>query len=175
MLTFLRWRPLRPETDYSYPLVAQGMKEMIEAGGYGAIGGHGEHHALTPHWEIWMAAEALGPMGALEVATVHGAHFLAASAALGSIEQGKLADLLVLNANPLEDIRNTRDIQYVMKGGTLYEADTLDEVWPTERPFGPYYWLNGEPWIADTRPVDYWDRRAVSDARSQERPQDRKE
>lgn len=158
MLTFLRWRPLRPDTDYSYPLVAQGMKEIIEAGGYGAIGGHGEHHALTPHWEIWMAAEALGPMGALTVATMHGAHFLGAQEDLGSIERGKLADLLVLNANPLEDIRNTLDIQYVMKDGTLYEADTLDEVWPRSEPFGPYYWVDAAALQDDMRPIDYWDR-----------------
>ncbi|HET7274651.1 MAG TPA: amidohydrolase family protein [Longimicrobiaceae bacterium] len=153
-LTFMRWRELRPPTDYSFPLVAQGMKEIIEAGGWGSIGGHGEHHALTPHWEIWMAAEAMGEMDALRVATMHGAHFLGAQEDVGSLEEGKLADLLVLNSNPLEDIRSTADIQYVMKDGRIYQADTLDEVWPDAGPFGPYYWLDEGAFVDDTIPID---------------------
>lgn len=153
LLTFLRWRPLRPKSDYSFPLVAQGMKEIIDAGGSGVVGAHGEHHALTPHWETWMAAEALGPMGALEVATLRGARFLGAERDLGSIQEGKLADLLVLNANPLDDIENTLDIQYVIQGGTVYDGNTLDEAWPEQKPFGTYYWLEPDVRPNDTRPV----------------------
>lgn len=106
-----------------------------------------------------MLASALGPMGALEVASVHGAHFIGRSADLGTIEEGKLADLLVLNSNPLDDIRNTTDIEYVMKGGTLYEGDTLDEVWPEQKPFGNYYWVDPDALRSGNRPVDYWKRR----------------
>jgi imidazolonepropionase-like amidohydrolase len=98
----LRRRTLRPDTDYSFPLLAQGMADIIAEGGYGAIGGHGEHHGLASHWEIWMGATALGNYGALEVASLHGARFLGAQQDLGSIEVGKLADLLVLERNPLE-------------------------------------------------------------------------
>ena len=71
-----RRRPQRPLTDYSFPLIAQGLADVLAEGGYGAIGSHGQHHGLGSHWEIWMAASALGPMGALEVASLHGAHFL---------------------------------------------------------------------------------------------------
>ncbi len=156
LLTFLRWRTLRPDTDYSFSLVAQGMKDIIEAGGYGVIGGHGEHHGLGTHWEIWMASEALGPMGALKVATMHGARFLGAEKDVGSIEKGKLADLLVLNSSPLEDIQNTVDIQFVMLGGTVYDATNLDEIWPMKRPFGNYYWLDSDVAPTDTRPTNYW-------------------
>ena len=123
-----RRRIVRPETDYSFPLIAQAMADIIAKGGYGAIGSHGQQHGIGSHWEIWMAASALGPMGALEVATVHGAHFLGVSKDLGSISSGKLADVVVLNSNPLDNIRNTQDIRWVMKSGVLYDGMTLEEV-----------------------------------------------
>jgi Tol biopolymer transport system component len=150
-----RRRMLRPETDYSFPLIAQGLADIIAEGGYGAIGGHGQQHGLAPHWEIWMAASALGPMGALEVASLHGAHFLGAADHLGSIAPGKLADLVILNSNPLEDIRNTTDIRYVMKGGRLHDGFTLDELWPAERPYGPRPWMDEAAWRSDDRPIDH--------------------
>lgn len=149
----LRRRMLRPETDYSFPLLAQGLADVIAEGGYGAIGGHGEHHGLAPHWEIWMGATALGNYGALEVASLHGARMLGAHEDLGSLEVGKLADLLVLDRNPLEDIRATHDIRHVMKGGILYDGMTLDEVWPERRPFGPHYWVNRDALRNDDRPI----------------------
>jgi hypothetical protein len=154
----LRRRMLRPETDYSFPLLAQGMADIIAEGGYGAIGSHGEHHGPDAHWEVWMAASALGPMEALRVASLHGAIFLGAQGDIGSLEEGKLADLIVLKSNPLENIRNTADMLYVMKGGVLYHADTLDEIWPRERPFGPYYWVDEDAMRQDDRPVDWWKR-----------------
>lgn len=155
----LRTRTLRPATDYSYPLIAQGLADIIAEGGYGAIGSHGEHHGLAPHWEVWMASSALGPLGALKVASLHGAHFLGADQDLGSIEVGKLGDLVVLNSNPLENIRNTLDMRYVMKGGVLYDSDSLDELWPEKKPFGPYYWVDPSALKGDDLPLNRWDRR----------------
>ncbi|HEY5656200.1 MAG TPA: amidohydrolase family protein, partial [Myxococcota bacterium] len=153
-----RRRVLRPTTDYSYPLLAQGMADIIAEGGGGAIGSHGQLHGLAPHWEIWMAASALGPAGALALATLQGARFLGAEQDLGSIEVGKLADLVVLRADPLADIRATADIAWVMKAGVLYDADTLDEVWPQERPYGARPWADPGIFPSDDRPVGYWDR-----------------
>jgi hypothetical protein len=154
----LRRRELRPATDYSFPLIAQGLADIIAEGGYGAIGSHGEHHGLAPHWEVWMGASALGPLGALRVASMGGAHMLGADQDLGSIETGKLADLMVLNSNPLENIRNTLDLKYVMKGGVLFDSETLDEVWPEQKKFGPYYWVDPNSLKSDEKPFDVWRR-----------------
>ena len=161
---WLPWRALvpntrrpvnRPDSDYSFPLVAQGMADIIAEGGYGAIGSHGQQHGIGSHWEIWMAAAGTGNHGALDVATRQGAYFLGAQDDIGSIEVGKLADLNILNSNPLDNIRSTSDIHYVMKGGVLYEADTLDEVWPTQTPFGPNYWMDDVIYRSGDRATDY--------------------
>lgn len=148
-------RPIkRPDTDYSFPLVAQGMAEVIAEGGYGAIGSHGQQHGIGSHWETWMVASAMGAHAALEVATRHGAYFLGALEDIGTLEVGKLADLVVLRSNPLEDIRNTLDIGQVMQGGVLFDAETLDEVWPTAKAFGPRPWDNPEIYRGDNREID---------------------
>ncbi|MCY4400636.1 MAG: amidohydrolase family protein [Gemmatimonadetes bacterium] len=152
-----RWE--RPDTDYSFPFIALGMMDVIEEGGWGAIGSHGQAHGIGSHWEIWMVESAAGPMAALEVASLHGAVFLGADQDIGSIEAGKLADLLVLNSNPLDDIRSTTDIMYVVLGGVVRDGLSLDEVWPNQVPYGEHWWVDPNAWLMDDRPVDYWDRR----------------
>jgi len=159
LMPHLRRRWMRPLTDYHFGVQAQGLADIIANGGYGAIGSHGQAHGIGSHWEVWMLAIALGNMGALEVASVHGAHFLGADKDLGTLEPGKLADLMILNANPLDDIHNTVKIAMVMKAGTLYDADSLDEVWPEKKPFGAYYWVNLEQLRNDTRAVDIYDQK----------------
>ncbi|MEE8478329.1 MAG: amidohydrolase family protein, partial [Gemmatimonadales bacterium] len=157
-----RRRVKRPLTDYRYPLYAQGIADVIAEGGYGAIGSHGEIAGPASHYEVWMHAAAMSPMQALEVATRHAAYFLGAEQDLGSIEVGKLADLIVLNQNPLDDIRNTLDLAYVMKGGRLYEDDTLNEIWPESRPYGPRPWVNEGMLRMDERSIDYHDKKRGS-------------
>jgi imidazolonepropionase-like amidohydrolase len=100
-----------------------------------------------------MAASALGPMKALEVASLGGAHFLGLEAEIGSITSGKLADLIVLEQNPLDDIRNTERILYVLKDGKVYDGSTLDEIWPEQKPYGGYPWLIEGIYEMDDRPI----------------------
>jgi hypothetical protein len=152
-----RHRMLRPVTDYSFPMLAQGEADIIANGGYGSIGAHGQMHGIGDQWEIWMAASALGSMGALEVANLHATRFLGMDH-IGSIEVVKLGELLLLNGNPLENIRHTNDIQYVMKAGTIYDAETLDEVWPKTSAYGKYFWYDADAYRADKRAIDYWDK-----------------
>ena len=148
-----RRRMIRPATDYSFPFIAQSLADLVAAGGYGAIGAHGQNNGPGSHWEVWMAASAMGPMGALEVASLHGARFIGREQDLGSLEKGKLADFMVLNSNPLVNIRNTMDIQYVTKGGVVYRGDTLDEIWPRQRTYGNYFWVNADAMKIDDKPL----------------------
>ncbi|MEQ9398644.1 MAG: hypothetical protein RJQ04_05700 [Longimicrobiales bacterium] len=143
----------RPRTDYSFPMMAQVLADIIAEGGHGAIGAHGQQHGIASHWEVWMAAEAMGPLGALELASKDGAYFLGALEDVGTLAPGKLADLMILNSNPLDDIRNTTDIQWVMKGGMLYDGMTLDEAWPRQRAYGERPWLYEDAWRSGPRPV----------------------
>lgn len=149
---------MRPETDYSKDIMAQSIADLIAAGGYGAVGSHGQQLGLGSHWDVWIAAKAAGNMAALEMASMHGAIFLGLEDDLGSISVGKLADLMVLNGNPLDNIRNTADIRYVMKAGTLYDALSLDELWPKVQKYGDYYWYVPEMYQMNDKPVTTWDK-----------------
>ena len=82
---------------------------------------------------------------ALRCATIFGAQALGFEKDLGSITAGKLADILVLDRNPLENIRNTNSLRYVMKNGLLYNAETLDQIWPVEKKLPKLYWEGEEP------------------------------
>lgn len=152
-----RHRTLRPETDYSFSVLAQGVADVVKYGGYGVIGSHGQQHGIGPHWDVWAYASAMDPVAALRAATLHGAVALGLADDLGSITVGKIADLLVLNADPLRDIHNTADLRFVMKAGVLYDASSLDEVWPTSRKFGKKYWIDRDALRDDDRPDNYWD------------------
>ena len=133
--------------------MSQQVADVIAAGGYSAVGSHGQQPGLGSHWDVWMAAKANGNMTALEIASMHGAMFLGMENDLGSVTVGKLADLMILNANPLENIRNTANIRYVMKGGTLYDANSLDEIWPRARPYGDNYWYVKEMYAPSNKSV----------------------
>ena len=107
---------------------------MVKAGGRVGIGSHGQLQGLGYHWELWsVASGGMTAMNALRAATLMGAQAIGLHEDLGSLEAGKLADLVVLDRNPLESIRNTNSVRMVMKNGRLYDAETLDETYPRQR------------------------------------------
>jgi Tol biopolymer transport system component/imidazolonepropionase-like amidohydrolase len=133
-------RALRPVTSYPFPIVVQGIADVVAAGGHGAIGAHGQLQGIDSHFELWQMASAMTPLQALRTATLSPAKFIGVDQDVGSIAVGKLGDLVVLNSNPLENIRNSADIRYVVKAGVVYDGNTLDQVWPVAKPFRPFFW-----------------------------------
>ena len=136
---------VRPD-EYVYPKAAEGAAAILRAGGKVCVGGHGEFQGASFHWELWsLQAGKMNNMEALRAATLNGAEAIGLAQDLGSVEKGKLADLVILRKNPLDDIRNTMDIEYVMKDGELFAGDTLDEVWPKQRPLPAQWWWKDRP------------------------------
>lgn len=129
----------KPESEYLFPVVADGLRRLKRSGGHVALGAHGEVVGLGTHWELWTMAAApsgLSNEEALEVATIETARFIGLDKDLGSIEPGKIADLIVLDEDPRKNIRHTLSLRYVMKAGRLFDADTLDEIWPQAIRYG---------------------------------------
>jgi Tol biopolymer transport system component len=128
--------------EYVFAEHGVALKDVVEAGGRVGIGSHGQLQGLGYHWELWLvAAGGMSNHDALRAATILGAEGIGLDQDLGSLESGKLADLIVLDVNPLDDLRNTNSIRYVMMNGRLYEGETLNEIWPRQRPLElPDYW-----------------------------------
>ncbi len=127
--------------EHVYPMIAASAAKIARAGGHVCIGSHGEMQGIGYHWEMWaMASGGWKPIEVLRAASLHGAEAIGYAQDLGSLETGKLADLIVLAKDPLEDIHNTNSIRYVMKNGELYEGDSLDRIWPDRKPLPKLWW-----------------------------------
>ncbi len=134
--------------EYHFPVVARGAAAVQKAGGKVALGAHGQLQGLGVHWELWAHAgvgdttggSAMTPHQAWRAATRDAADKLGLLQDLGTVEAGKLADLVVLDADPLADIRNSTTLRWVIKNGEIFEAPTLKAVWPQERVLPKMFW-----------------------------------
>ncbi len=126
------------------PALARDTTRLAEAGALVGMGAHGDDPGIGYHYE--MEAHVLGgmkPMAVLHAATAGAAEVIGRLGDMGTLEVGKYADLVVFDRDPLTDIRNTLSVSLVMRGGQLFDAETLDELWPQRRKL-PAPWFAGE-------------------------------
>ena len=136
-----RRRTMAPEDDFNHVLISEGAKKILDAGGLVQLGAHGQLQGLGAHWELWMLEQGgMTELEALRSATLMGAEYIGLDGELGSIEEGKLADLVVLGKNPLENIRNSESVEMVMLNGRLYDAATMSEIGNHPKERKPFYW-----------------------------------
>mgnify|MGYP001558209037 CR=1 FL=1 len=128
-------------SEYDIAAKAKVVADIVHAGGRAGLGSHWQLQGLGAHWETWMLAQGdMTAMQALQCATINGARYLGLERDLGSLDVGKLADLVVLDRNPLANIRDTDSINMVMLNGRLYDND-LNEVGGTAK--RPRFWFEG--------------------------------
>jgi imidazolonepropionase-like amidohydrolase len=134
--------------EYHFGTVARGAADVLRAGGRVALGAHGQLQGLGAHWELWAQAgvggradaPAMTPHEAWRSATSEAARKIGFAADLGTIEPGRRADFLVLSADPLDDIRNSTAITWVVKNGEVHDANTLREDWPDRKDLPKFFW-----------------------------------
>ncbi|CAH9052301.1 Tol-Pal system protein TolB [Pseudoalteromonas holothuriae] len=123
-----------PEHHYNHFSNARVSKELQDEGVLVNLGAHGQREGLAAHWEIWMFAQGgMTPLEALRAATLDPAKYVGLDQHIGSIEAGKLADLVVIDGDPLSNIRDTDKVAYTMINGRLYDAATMNEVGKKQR------------------------------------------
>jgi len=139
-----RRRMMVEEDDWNHIENARGVKAVVDAGGKAQLGAHGQLQGLGAHWELWSFVQGgMTPMEAIRCATIFGAEYIGLDKDLGSLEPGKLADLIIMEKNPLDNTRNSESITYVMLNGRLYDAATMNEIGHHPRQRAPFYWEGG--------------------------------
>jgi imidazolonepropionase-like amidohydrolase len=137
-------RTIAPEGDYRDDDSAREAAKLARRGVPVAIGAHGQEPGIAAHWELWSFVRGgMTPIEALRAGTIESARSLGYDSDVGSLEVGKLADLVVLDADPTQDIRNSDKVSKVMINGRLYDAGTLNEELTGTRK-RPAYWWEGK-------------------------------
>ena len=142
-----RHRTMVPEEEYKngHILTSETATALANEGVKVNLGAHGQLQGLGAHWELWMLQQGgLSNHEALKAATINGADYIGVSDELGSLEKGKLADLIKMDKNPLENIQNSNSVIYTMVNGRLYDVDTMNEIGNYNKKRGKFYFeING--------------------------------
>nr|WP_298930492.1 amidohydrolase family protein [uncultured Allomuricauda sp.] len=154
-----RHRTKVPQEEYKngHILVSETVTKLSNAGVKANLGAHGQLQGLGAHWELWMLkAGGMTNMEALKAATINGAQYIGMGEEIGSLKVGKLADLIVLDENPLENIENTNSVRYTMVNGRLYDTETMNEIGNEPKERSQFYWENNRynqafPWHEQTQ------------------------
>lgn len=134
-------RVMAPEEDYNHFNIARIAKQLGDAGVSVQLGAHGQREGLGAHWELWMLVQGgMTPLEALKCGTWNGARYLGLDADIGSLEPGKLADLIVIDGNPLTDIRESEKVLYTVVNGRLYDAATMNQMGNHPQERAKYWW-----------------------------------
>jgi len=122
-------RSTAPDSHYNHFNVAKTAKQLNDNGVPVLIGAHGQREGLAAHWEMWMMNQGgFTPWQSLRGATIDGAKYLGMDKDLGSIEVGKLADLMIMEGDVLTDLRQSQNVAYTMINGRLFDTKTMNEV-----------------------------------------------
>jgi imidazolonepropionase-like amidohydrolase len=133
-----------PDNEWNHISVAREATRLNEQGIDVLIGAHGQREGLAAHWELWSLAQGgMEPLDVIRAGTLSGARALGMDRDLGSLEPGKLADMVVLDANPLENIRNTTSIAYTVANGRVYDSG-MNEIAPRQRPRRPFWFAGAD-------------------------------
>ena len=127
-----------PDHHYNHFNNARVAAELQDLGVLVNLGAHGQREGLGAHWEMWMFAQGgMTSLEAIRASTIDPAKYLGLDKNVGSLEVGKLADLMVIDGDPLKNIRDSDKIDYTMINGRLFNAETMNEVGKKERQ--PFY------------------------------------
>ncbi|HYG49664.1 MAG TPA: amidohydrolase family protein [Flavobacteriales bacterium] len=138
-----RHRNAAPEGEYDngHILVSRSCKALGDQGVKVNMGAHGQIQGLGAHWETWMLQQGgMSNHDALRAATMNGAYYIGMEDYIGSLEKGKLADLIVMEKNPLDDIKNTETVKHTMVNGVMYDCDTMNEYGASDKKRTRFYW-----------------------------------
>lgn len=158
-----RWRTMLPEEEYEngHILVSKSAKKLSDAGVKVNMGAHGQIQGIGAHWEVWMMAQGgMTPLQALRTATLNAAASLGLDDWIGSLQPGKLADIIVMDKNPLDNIYNTESIHYTMINGRLYDTEQMNEIGNYSKPRGKFFWelrknSGAFKWHEETQSFDF--------------------
>jgi Tol biopolymer transport system component/imidazolonepropionase-like amidohydrolase len=127
--------------DWHHIAVSRGCKGIVDAGGKVTLGAHGQLQGLGPHWELQgLTQGGMTNHQALRCATYNGAWSLGLDRWIGSLEAGKLADMVVMDKNPLDNIENSKTIAYVVKNGEVFDGNSMNQLWPVQKSRPKFTW-----------------------------------